>query len=177
MAIPSIPHTPINPNVLHPNKFVVSFAALPDVEYWAQSVNVPGLSLGEAPRQTPFIDLYSPGDKLIMNPFSMTFLVDEDLLGWFEVYTWMRGMTFPKNFQEYKDLDQRFAAWRTPMPQFSDAMLVVLDSKQNPKIRVKFLNCFPISLTDILLSSTSEPESVVTADVTLRFDLYEIERL
>lgn len=177
MAIPSVPHTPANPNVLHPNKFIVTFAALPDVVYWAQSVNVPGINLGEALRSTPFIDLYSPGEKLSMNPFSMTFTVDEELLGWIEVYIWMRGMTFPKDFSEYKNLNQRHAAWRTPMPQFSDATLVILDSKQNPKIRVKFLNCFPTSLTDILLSTTSSPESPVTADVIFRYDLYEIERL
>jgi hypothetical protein len=76
MSIPSVPHTPGNPNQLHPNKFVVSFAALPTIEYWAQSVNIPGLSLGEAIRHTPFIDISSPGDKLIINPFSMTFIVD-----------------------------------------------------------------------------------------------------
>lgn len=177
MSIPSVPHTPANPNSLHPNKFIVSFAALPTVQYWAQSVNVPGMNLGEAIRSTPFIDLWSPGDKLSINPFAMTFTVDEDLLGWLEVYTWMRGLAFPKDFTEYQNLDKRIAAWKLPMPQFSDATLIVLDSKQNPKIRIKFTNCFPTSLTDILLSSTSSPESVVTADAVFRFDIYEVERL
>lgn len=177
MAIPSIPHTPANPNVMHPNKFVVSFTALPTVEYWCQSVNVPGLSSGEVPRQTPFIDLYSPGEKLMINPFSMTFIVDEELTGWLEVYTWMRGMTFPKDFKEYKDLDKRPGAYQAPMKQFSDATLVILDSKQNPKIRVKFQNCFPTSLTDLLLSSTASPDEPLTSDAVFRFDLYEIEVL
>ncbi len=177
MSIPSVPHTPGNPNQLHPNKFVVSFAALPTIEYWAQSVNIPGLSIGEAIRHTPFIDISSPGDKLIINPFSMTFIVDEDLKGWLEVYTWMRDMTFPKDFTEYKKLATRPGAWTAPQPQFSDATLVVLDSKQNPHIRVKFYNCWPMSLSDNLLSSTSAPESPLTADATFRFDLYEIEIL
>lgn len=177
MAIPSISHTPANPNVLHPNKFVMSFASLPTVEYWCQSVNVPGLSGGEVPRQTPFIDLYSPGEKLLINPLSMTFIVDEELTGWLEVYAWLRGLTFPANFSEYRDLDKRLATYQAPMPQFSDATLVILDSKQNPKIRVKFQNCFPTSLTDLLLSSTAAPEDPLTADATFRFDLYEIEVL
>lgn len=175
MSIPSMRHTPANPNQLHPNKFVVSFTALPTVEYWCQNVNVPGLSSGEVPRQTPFIDLYSPGEKLMINPFSMTFIVDEDLTGWLEVYTWMRGMTFPKDFKEYRDLDKRPGAYQAPMKQFSDATLVILDSKQNPHIRVKFQNCFPTSLTDLLLSSTSAPEEPLTSDAVFRFDLYEIE--
>lgn len=177
MAIPSVSHTPANPNQLHPNKFTVSVSALPTVEYWCQSVNMPGLQLGEVPRVNPFIDIYSPGEKLIINPFSMTFIVDEDLLGWIEVYRWMRGMTFPKNFQEYKDLDKRLTAWATKMPQFSDITLTIQDSKQNPSVRVIMNNCFPVSLSDLLLSSTSSPDDPVTADVTFRFDLYEIEIL
>ena len=177
MAIPSIAHTPANPNVMHPNKFVVSFTALPTVEYWCQSVNVPGLSLGEVPQHNPFLDIYSPGEKLLINPFSMTFIVDEELTGWMEVYTWMRGMTFPKEFKEYRDLAKRPSAYSAPMKQFSDATLVVLDSKQNPKIRVKMFDCFPTSLTDLLLSSTSSPDDPMTADAVFRFLLYEIEIL
>lgn len=177
MAFPTIPHTPTNPNVLHPNKFALSFSAIPTVEYWCQTVNIPGLSIGEAIRQSPFIDLYSPGDKLVINPFSMTFLVDEDLLGWREIYTWMRDMTFPKEFKEYTKLPLRPGAYAKPQPQFSDATLVVLDSKQNPKIRIKFENCFPTQLTDILLSATATPEEPITADAVFRFDLYEFEVL
>jgi hypothetical protein len=177
MSIPSIPHTPANPNQLHPNKFIVSFTALPTIEYWAQSVYIPGLSIGEAIRNTPFIDLYSPGDKLNINPFSMTFIVDEDLKGWIEVYTWMRNMTFPKDFSEYRKLPTRPGAYVAPQPQFSDATLVVLDSKQNPHIRVKFQNCWPTNLSDNLLSSSATPDQPLTADATFRFDLYEIEIL
>jgi len=176
MAIPSIPHTPLNPNTLHPNKFIVSFSAIPTIEYWAQSVNVPGISIGEALRATPFIDLYSPGDKLIINPFAMTFLVDEDMKGWLEIYTWMRAMTFPVDFKEYKDLDKRpgvFAA----KPQFSDATLLILNSKQLPSIRVKFVNCFPTQLTDLLLSASAGPDDPLTADAVFRFDIYSIEKL
>lgn len=177
MSIPSVPHTPANPNQMHPNKFTVKVACLPTVEYWCQNVNVPGLSLGEAPRTTPFIDLYAPGEKLIMNPFSITFIVDEDMNGWLEVYKWMRGLTFPKEFSEYRNLDKRFAAWSTPMPQYSDITLNILDTKQNPKIRVKFENCFPTSLSDLLLSATAGPDDPMTADVVFRFDKYEIEIL
>lgn len=177
MAIPGIPHTPANPNNLHPNKFVVTFNALPNIEYWAQSVNIPGVSAGEAIRQTPFVDLFSPGDKLNMNPFSITFIVDEDLLGWLEIFHWMRGLTFPREFSEYRGLSRRPGQFASAMPQFSDATLTVLDSKQNPHLRVKFTNCFPTSLTDILLSSTSAPEDPVTADVVFRFDLFDIEAL
>lgn len=175
MAIPGIPHTPINPNVLHPNKFVLSFAAIPTVEYWCQAINIAGLSVGEAIRQTPFIDLYSPGEKLNFNPLAVTFQVDEDLTGWMEVYNWIRQLTFPYSFEEYKQLTTRPGMLHKPQPQFSDATLLILDSKQNPHIRVKYYNCFPTSLTDIMFSAATSPDEPITADAVFRFDLYDVE--
>jgi hypothetical protein len=177
MSIPSVPSTPRNPNLLPPNKFSLQVLALPDVQYWCQTVNIPGISIGEAPRNTPFIDLYSPGDKCILNPFSVTFYVDEDYKGWTQIFNWMAALTFPKNFDQYKALPTRFDAWKKPMPQFSDITLTVLDSKQNPALRIKYLNCFPVSLSDVVLSTTYSPEDTLTSDVTFRYDLYDIERI
>ena len=175
MATPGVPHTPVNPNILHPNKFVLSFAAIPTVEYWCQAVNIAGISSGEAFHPTPLIDLYSPGEKLIINPLAITFQVDEDLTGWMEVYTWMRAMTFPFSFEEYKALASRPGSFNKPLPQFSDATLIILDSKQNPHIRVKYYNCFPTSLTDIMFSAAAAPDEPITADAVFRFDFYDVE--
>lgn len=177
MAIPSVPQQPTNQNLLPPNKFVLSVASLPDVQFWCQTVNIPGVSIGEAIRNTPFIDLFSPGDKAILNPFSVTFLVDEDFLAWNEIFKWMVSLTFPENFQQYKDLDKRYTAWRSPMPQFSDITLTILNARQNPKLRIKFINCFPVSLSDVVLSTTSTPEDAMTSDVTFRFDYFEVEKI
>lgn len=177
MSIPSIPLTPQNPNLLHPNKFILQVLALPDVKYWCQSVNLPGISIGEAIRSTPFIDLYSPGEKAILNPLAVTFLIDEDMRGWLEVFTWMTSLSFPKNFQQYQQLGNRFDAYRKNMPQFSDITLTILNTKQNPTYRVKYYNCFPTSLSDVVFSAQASPEEPMTADVTFRYDIFEIEKV
>lgn len=175
MAFPGINTIPTNPNLLPPNKFNLQVAALPDVQYWCQSVNLPGISIGEAFRSTPFIDLYSPGDKAILSPLSVTFLVDEDIKGWTSLFNWMAQLTFIKSFNQYGQLRNRPDAWAKPMPQFSDIILSVLNTKQVPNIRIKFINCFPTSLSDLVVSTTLSPEDVVTSDVTFRYDYYDIE--
>jgi len=175
MSIPSISDTPSNPNILPSNKFVLQASCLPDIQYWCQTVNIPGISIGEAPRNTPFIDLYSPGDKAILNPFSVTFIIDENFKGWLSIFKWMTSLTFPKDFNQYRDLDQRYGAWKKPMPQFSDLQLTVLNTKNNPQFRVKFVNCFPVSLSDIVLSTTYDQEDTLTSDVTFRYDFFDIE--
>lgn len=175
MAFPGISNTPTNPNLLPPNKFSLQVAALPEVQYWCQTVNIPGISIGEAIRSTPFIDLFSPGDKAILGPLSITFLVDEDLKSWTSLFNWMAQLTFIKNFNQYSQLRSRPDAWAKPMPQYSDISLSILNTKQIPNIRIKFINCFPVSLSDIIVSTTSTPEDTITSDATFRYDYYDIE--
>lgn len=169
---------PSNPNLLHPNKFILSFDRLPNMQYFCQGVSVPGLSLSEVPRNTPFIDVFSPGEKLIYDLLNVTFYVDEELKSWKEIHDWIRAMTFPTEFEEYVRLGKLSRGYATPdKPQFSDASLTLLSSSNTPYYRFKFVDCFPITLTSFVVSSTDTPESVITSDVTFRFAYYNIEKL
>jgi hypothetical protein len=169
------PLVPTNTNLLHSNKFILSFARIPNVQYFTQGIPLPGISMGEGIRQTPFIDLFVPGDKLQYDALAITFLVDEDLKSWLEIHDWMRAMTFPVEFAEYARLGTMTPAHaKKIMPQYSDAALVILDSNQNSNFRVKFVNCFPTSLSSIQFSSTGGPAEVMTADATFRFDYYNV---
>jgi len=87
--------TPENPNLQHSNKFQLNFARTPNLQYFCQSVMVPGISLSEVPRTNPFVELYSPGEKAIYDILNVTFMVDEDLMAWKEIHDWIRAMTFP----------------------------------------------------------------------------------
>jgi 2-C-methyl-D-erythritol 4-phosphate cytidylyltransferase len=114
-----ITKTPQNPNPLHPNKFQLTFSRAPHIQYFCQSVSVPGISLSEVPRQTPFVDLYSPGEKAIYDVFNITFMVDEYLSGWLEIHDWIRAMTFPEKFEEYLHLQKQSRYVGNPKtPQF-----------------------------------------------------------
>lgn len=170
---------PQNTNPILPNKFSVNFARLPNLTYFCQTVSLPGLSMGEAIRNTPFVDLYSPGDKLVYDLLTFTFMVDEDLQSWLEIHDWIRAMTFPTDFQEYRDLPRinRVAKANEDFPQFSDATLNILTSSYNQNYKVKFVDCFPISLSAITFSSTDSPENFITADVSLRFSYFNIEKV
>ena len=100
----SLTRTPTNTDLLQSTKFRVTFDRLPGATYYCQSANLPGVSLTEIVRSTPFIDLFVPGEKMIYDTFNITFLVDEDLRAWTELHDWIRGITFPTDFKEYVDL-------------------------------------------------------------------------
>lgn len=168
---------PQNTNPQSPNKYQVSFSRLPSLTYFCQNINLPGLSIGEIPRNTPFIDLYSPGEKLVYDSLNFSFIVDEDLKSWLEVHDWMRALTFPSDFKEYRELPRQKRFSNKPFPQFSDASLTILTAKFNANYRITFQDCFPVALSSIMFNSLDSADSIITADATFRFSLFEVEKI
>jgi len=176
----AINRNPQNTNPLVPNKFQVNFTRLPNTTYFCQSASLPGLSMGEAIRNTPFVDLYSPGDKLIYDLLTFTFVVDEDLNSWTEIHDWIRGLTFPTSFKEYADLAKltRKVTINDPKnPQYSDATITIFSSSYTPLYRFKFYDCFPTSLSTFVMSAADSPDTILTADTTFRFAYYDIDKV
>jgi hypothetical protein len=172
----AITRNPSNPNFLQPNKFILTFSRLPNIQYFCQTVTVPGISMSEIPQFTPFVDAYLPGEKAIYDLLNITFMIDENITSWKEVHDWIRAMTFPENFEEYKNLtnlnpnrSQRLK------PQYSDAKIVLLSSSNNPKIEFNFYDVFPTSLSTIIMSAQETPDNVITADATFRYTYYDIK--
>jgi len=173
-----IGNTPQNPNFLQPNKFQLNFSRLPNVQYFCQSVSVPGISMSEALQPTPFVDIFVPGDKAIYDLLNVTFYVDEELQTWKEIHDWIRAMTFPEDFEDYSqlsNLNKHTRSKTTNKPQYSDGTITLLSSSNNPKIKFKFYDLFPISLSTFIMSSIESPENTITADVTFRYTYYDIE--
>jgi len=176
----ALTRNPTNPNFLHPNKFTLNFSRLPNTQFFCQSVSVPGISLSEIPQNTPFVDLYLPGEKAIYDLLNVTFYIDEELQAWKEIHDWIRGMTFPTDFAEYRNLSElnKYAGVvETPQPQYSDASITLLSSSNTPYYRFKFVNVFPTTITTFIMTTTDSPENAMTADATFRYSYYNIEKL
>ena len=147
------------------------------MQFFCQSVTVPGISLGEISSPTPFVDMFSPGEKAIYDIINVTFAIDEEMRSWIEIHNWIRGMTFPENFKEYRDLSKQSKFANKPFPQFSDATLTVYSSAYKPYYRFNFHDVFPTSLSQFVMSTQDSPENVVTSDATFRYTYYDIEKL
>jgi hypothetical protein len=154
---------PENTNFLQPTKFVLTFPEVPDMVYFCQKANIPGVTLGQAVQQTPNIDLFHSGTKLEYNTFDITFLVNEDLTAWTTLYNWM---------VELSSVDATYTKRQESRKQ---AILTVMSNLNNPKVRVKYYNLFPISISDLEFDTTSSAEEHITATVSFRYDWYEID--
>ena len=69
----AIKNLPDNYNLLSPVSFKFQIKKLETVSYFCQNVNLPGLTLGEFTRATPFMDYPMPGDKLLMMIYQYPF--------------------------------------------------------------------------------------------------------
>ena len=51
--------------------------------------------MAQASQYTPFVDVAVVGDKLQYDNFNMTFMVDESLQNYMEMYDWVKNIGFP----------------------------------------------------------------------------------
>ena len=159
-----------NFNYLQPTSFklVLDRKNYPNLEFFCQSVTHPGMLMSsvEVPYQkisgVPFA-----GDKLTFNELSAQVILDEDMLGYQEMFNWMRRLldTPTKN-----PLDRT----STTVPTYADITLHVMSSHNNTTKEVKYLDCIPTSLGDIQFESTNTGDSFITFSVSFRFNYFEL---
>ncbi len=176
----SISSAPLNQNLAQPSKFLLSFDRLPEMTYFCTDANIPGVNVGEATQVNPLIDAPIPGDKMVHEPFEVTFLIDEELLAWESVIRWIKGYSFPENTDQYKNLSvQKRLQLSTngdPRAQYSDALLTIYSNKYNPLLQISFTDMFPVSLTGIRFSTSETAFSVMSASAVFKYTNYDIKR-
>jgi hypothetical protein len=158
---------PQNTNLLQPTKFLLVFSRLPSVQYFCQTVNIPGVSLGEVVRETPFLDMYSPGTKLKYDPFDIDFLIDEELTSWKNMYDWFISIADPDGFEKR---DGSIEIQK--IKHLSDATLTILSGLNNPLVRIQFRNTFPLTMTDLNFDTKESADTIMSCKATFRYESY-----
>tara|TARA_B110000196_G_C20947701_1_gene567745 strand:+ start:203 stop:823 length:621 start_codon:yes stop_codon:yes gene_type:complete len=176
-----------------PTQFKFSILKLPKVEYFCTSANIPGIALSDTQTQpTPLKDIPLPGDKLNYERLTISFLVDENLENYREIHGWLRGLGFPGDHKEFKNVldsgNSRFpgstsnilgdagrSKYAPPKTGglFSDATLSVLSNKNNSVLEVRFSDVFPISLSGLPYNQQATDVDYLTASVTFDYKIYD----
>jgi hypothetical protein len=178
---------PTNPQFLSPVGFDFRFRKLPNVNYFVQSVNLPGVQLGEAVLPSPFINIPIPGEHMMFGDLMLTFRVDENMENYIELFNWIQYLGFPESFNQSKQLYGKDGLKGLTGPQdvqrtgrvlgegaTSDATLTVLNSASNPNMSINFEDAFPISLTDLQFDTRATDIDFIEASVSFRFRQFKI---
>lgn len=158
-------------NYFTPLEFLVTVKRLPNVEFFTQRVTLPGISSSAVRVPTRFNTVYQTPDELQYDPLNFSFIVDENMHNFIEIFNWMTAITFPQEHEQFKRIKE------SKEGLFSDISVIVLNSHKNPAIEVTFKNCFPTNLTEITLDTTSSDVQYPEASVTFQYDWYEIKSL
>lgn len=166
-----ITRTPENTSLLQATKYTFTVPNLPFAKYFCQSVTMPGVATGAVPVSNPFSDTFRHGVKLTYDELRITFIVDEDLRVWEETFNWLRSVALPTKFQEYAK------HYNMNTPIYYDGILTINTNSNLPNIRFKFTACHPTSLSGITFNTADSADNTITAELGIRYDYFEIERL
>ena len=181
---------PTNPQFLSPVGFNFTIKKLPNVNYFAQSVNLPGVQVGNADLATPFKRIPIPGDEMTLGDLSVTFKVDEDMENYIEIYNWLQYISFPESFAQSKEvygndgmkgLTGLRNVQRTGRSlgegSVSDATLSVLNSASKPNLSITYQDVFPTSLSDVVFDSRQADIDYIEATATFRLKFFNIDKI
>tara|TARA_Y100000739_G_C20452739_1_gene393013 strand:- start:289 stop:768 length:480 start_codon:yes stop_codon:yes gene_type:complete len=150
------------------------------VDFMCNTANIPSVELGVAEQTSYLKDIPVPGDKLTYGDLSITFIVDEDMENYLQLYQWMTQLGFPESldqFQELRNTNNMLPEPAVPGDFFnerSDATLMILSSDYNPTVNIKFKDVFPVSLSGIPFDATIEEQQYYTASATFRYTIFDV---
>tara|TARA_B100000470_G_scaffold88728_1_gene68346 strand:+ start:587 stop:1177 length:591 start_codon:yes stop_codon:yes gene_type:complete len=178
-----------------PVQFRFKCSKLPTVEFFCQTANIPGISIGTASMPTGLKDIPIPGEKVSYSDLAISFLVDENLNNYKEIHDWIIGLGFPQNHTQFADLQatgsDRYPGSTTgaivpetniavPLSEggtYSDATLTVLNSKNIAVTEIRFHNIFPTSLGALSYDVQASDVNYLSVGVDFSYMYYEIVHL
>lgn len=142
---------PSNISSLLPTYYRFVMTRLPTVTYFCQSASIPSVTLSDVTMPTPFVSIKAPS-KMEFDDLTITFVVDENMTNWFELYNWMRSTTNVEDYSEFKPTNTHLTT----------ANLLILNSSKTPKINVTFDGVYPKNISSVDFSSTIiDPEPII----------------
>jgi len=164
-----------NKNMLSPLGFQLNIQRLPTLNFFVQSVTLPGITATTLDQQTPLRLVPTPGDKIEYSELEVIFKIDEDMKNYIEVFEWIRSLGFPDENEQYKELEDQ--ADGSGAGIYSDATLSIFSSAMNPNVRIQIADLFPTSLSPIEMSAINPDVEYVEATASFRFLRYSFVKL
>ena len=164
----SNPRQPATNNYLASNHFQLEITRLPTVTYFCQTASIPSLTLTPTEQPTALgLRAKWVGGQYMFEDLTVSFIVDENMKNWIEVFEWMESIGNMEGYNEVIDD-------RQSVDFFSDILLIITNSTYKPKYYVQFKNAFPTALSAIEFNSTAMETEPIIANATFSYTSYKI---
>ena len=165
--------TPTNKSFLSNNKYEFVIDRLPHVTFFIQSVVIPDVSLVGTQVSSPYVSVPIPGNILNYGELQVTYIMDEDMRAWREIYDWMYNLGNPESRNKIGDLTQTLGRRNSVT---SDASLLVKSNANNPRVKFTFKDIFPTTLGGLTLSS-NEGQEFITSTISFLYSHYTVDSI
>jgi len=165
--------TPSNTSFLANNKYDFVIERLPNFTFFVQGINMPSITMSPTQTASPYTNIFNPGNILTYEQLQVTYIVDEDMKSWFEIYNWMTNLGNPTSLDKLGTLTKTAGKINSVT---SDATLLIKTNSNNNNVRIKFYDLFPVELTGFTLSS-AEGQDFQTTVVTFSYNYLEAKTL
>jgi len=167
---------PDNLNYLSNISFRLTIEDAPNITWFCQSANVPGVSIEGIDVPTPHATIPFAGNKVSFEELSVRFIVDEHLKNWTEIYDRIIALGLAEGGENYRLLKAKSDTTQRG-GTVSTLVLTVLTSAMNPQMEFHFYEAFPTSISALDFDSAAGDLEYFTATVAFRYTNYEIKNL
>jgi hypothetical protein len=161
-------------NFLSPINFKFQIFRSPNVNFFIQKLDIPGLSLPAINVNNPLIRVPYPGEHILYDELSVSFKVDEDLKNYLEIFNWIKGIG-KQTYELYQQISSNPTFTGNGLT--SDISIQVLTNKRNPNHEIVLKNCFPISLSPLSFDASAQNIDYLQASVKFRYTYYDINKI
>jgi len=187
-------------NYSQSNQFQVYLPLFPTTQWFVTRISIPGVQLGVASHYTPFVDIQVVGDKITYDNFNMSFIVDEKLENYMEMYNWVKNIGFPFGTEQYQSIERpdginrgkkamdygtsdakKLATARevetSERNLYTDILVSILSSKNNPVADVTIYEAFPVSLSTIDYNQQQTDTDYAMCDVSFAYTWFDVTKV
>ena len=173
------------------NQFKVFLPIFPTTEWFVVRANIPSVTLGTADRFTPFVTIQMVGDHITYGDFSMTFIVDENLKNYMEMYNWVKNIGFPFEHKQFNVLErpdygnrsggQKYNAEKDTYSKandqdlYTDILVQIMTGKNNLIAQCEIYEAFPITIGAIEYSQQETDMTYATCEVGFAYSWFDVK--
>ena len=173
------------------NQFKVFFPIFPITEWFVVRANIPSVQLGVADQYTPFVQVQVAGDHLTYGDFSITFIVDENLKNYMEMYNWVKNIGFPFSHAQFNTLERpdyqdksggtNYDAESDTYSKandrdlYTDIVLQIMTAKNNLIATCEIYEAFPITIGAIEYSQQETDMTYATCEVGFAYSWFDMK--
>ena len=155
-------------NTLGINYFHFELQRIPTVVYNCTEASLPNLTMAAAEQPTTLgIPVKRPIGKYNFEDLTITFMVDENLVNWLEIYRWMRALGNIDDDCTNNSLS--FNSWMTT------ATLYLTKGTYKDNRKVIFHEIFPVGLSGLKFTSTAVSAAPQYATAIFSYTYYRFD--